>query len=136
MCTTLERHAARPQRALLLRAARVGKPKDWSRNVKAPAGMHEAVDALAGAKMKEALRVLTKGDRRQALTLVDQLVLSSLASKVRLARRAGVITRQTHARASRAVLRVGPEDRAQGVAEEGDAAAAAGGACAQRRALA
>ena len=68
---------------MLLRAARVGKPKDWSRNVKAPAGLHEAVDALAGAKMKEALRVLTKGERRQALTLVDQLVLTSLASKVR-----------------------------------------------------
>jgi Mg/Co/Ni transporter MgtE len=62
----------------------VGKPKDWSRNVKTPDGLHEAVDALAGDKMKKALRVLTKGDRRQALTLVDQLVLSSLASQVRM----------------------------------------------------
>jgi len=69
---------------LLLRAARVGKPKDWSRNIQAPAGLHEAVDALAGAKMKDALRVLTKGERRQALMLVDALVLSSLASQVRI----------------------------------------------------
>ena len=84
-------------RVLLLRAARVGKPKDWSRNVKTPAGLHEAVDALAGAKMKDALRVLTKGDRRQALTLVDQLVLTSLATQVRLVMRVGVMRRPTRA---------------------------------------
>ena len=66
------------------RATRVGKPKDWSRNIKTPASLHEAVDALAGAKMKEALRVLTKGERRAALMLVDELVLSSLASQVRI----------------------------------------------------
>ena len=62
----------------------MGKPKDWSRNIQTPAGLHEAVDSVAGAKMKEALRMLTKAERRQALLLVDQLVLTSLASQVRL----------------------------------------------------
>jgi polyribonucleotide nucleotidyltransferase len=66
------------------RAERVGKPKDWSRNVKPPTGLNEAVDELLGTKMKDALRVLTKGQRRQALTLVDELVMSTLASKVRV----------------------------------------------------
>ena len=66
------------------RAERVGKPKDWSRNVAPPTGLSEALDAVVGTQMKDALRVLTKGDRRQALMLVDELVMSSLASKVRI----------------------------------------------------
>ena len=96
-----------------------------------PTGLSKALDDVVGTQMKDALRVLTKGERRQALMLVDGLVLSSLASKARAEMlRSPLCRKLTHTRA-RPVSGVGHQNCAERGTEEGDAAAAAGRAPSQ-----
>jgi polyribonucleotide nucleotidyltransferase len=70
-------------RPVACRAARVGKPKDLSRIVQPTPGLHEAVSGIAAVDLDAAVRMLTKQERQQAMSLVDARVHAALSSQAR-----------------------------------------------------
>ncbi len=61
----------------------MGKPKDVSRIVQPTPGLHEAVSGVAADDLDAAVRLLTKQERQQAMSLVDARVHAALSSQAR-----------------------------------------------------